>query len=131
MKILLVEDEIDLLEMMTEICESLGYQTHGFTKPVEALEFLNRNSNSAFVMVSDYNLPEMNGFEMMLKVRARHPDTPFIFWSGFWEESLRELILSNQAVNVLDKPFDMRAFRTLISKIIRSKEAVSELQIAA
>ncbi len=130
MKILLVEDELDLLEMMTEICASLGYEACGFSQPTEALEYLNKNQSRDFLMVSDYNLPEMNGYELMLKVRASNPDTPFIFWSGFWEESLRDLILLNNDVNVLDKPFEMRAFGALISKIIRSKKLVTDFQAA-
>ena len=130
MKIIIVEDELDLLEMVTEICEDLGYEVSGFSTPVEALARIVQMPNSDFMVISDYNLPSMNGQEMMKQMRARVGDVPFLFWSGHWDESLRATLLALRNIHVFDKPFDIGEFRRLISEIAGPERMAAEFEAA-
>jgi len=71
-----------------------------------ALDLLTRNERPD-LLISDVVMPVMDGPTMARHVRARYPDLPILFMSGYAEEQLRKSIdLDNVAF--LPKPFSVQ-----------------------
>ena len=85
--IFIVDDDLDELEIVQEIWDELGIenQLEIFTNPEELVTRLGQRVNP-FLIISDVNLPKIDGFELR-KLLAQEPtlsikSIPFIFWSS-------------------------------------------------
>jgi DNA-binding NtrC family response regulator len=78
--IALVDDDQDVLDFYTEALQEAGYEVHPFTT--------GRAAASACVecryamIISDVNMPDIDGTELIQLIRAQRPHMPFIFISG-------------------------------------------------
>lgn len=82
MKILLVDDERDFLEQGKIFLERRGDEISVETSPSgrDALKMVENNSYDA--IVADYKMPEMDGLELLRRVRENDIDTPFYILTG-------------------------------------------------
>jgi type II secretory ATPase GspE/PulE/Tfp pilus assembly ATPase PilB-like protein/CheY-like chemotaxis protein len=79
-RILLVDDEPNVLAALKRVFRQENYEVVGCTDPVEALKLL---ANEPFqVIISDYMMPGMNGGELLRQARAVHPDIIRIMLTG-------------------------------------------------
>lgn len=105
-KILLVEDDAPLLEVLQSILEAEGYQVFPAANGKQALDlFLSTLPN---LVVSDIMMPEMNGYELLEAIRVL-PDgitVPFLFLSARTERSDVDRARSLGVDDYLFKPFD-------------------------
>mgnify|MGYP000274162351 CR=1 FL=1 len=76
-QILVVDDDIFVREMISDILESLGFTIYQAEHGKEALSYLEQN-NMINLIVSDLNMPEMNGLELVDAVRQFNGDIPII-----------------------------------------------------
>lgn len=81
--ILCVDDDHAVASMYVRCLEIFtGYQAHVFTCPVKALEqFLKRPVEYGLV-ITDYNMPKLNGAELAGEIRARRPELPIMAVTG-------------------------------------------------
>jgi len=85
--ILIIEDNINLSNLISETIEKLGYNTHCINSAEDALIWL--KSNTPFLMILDYILPNMNGKEMIIKLKEMYNTIPpFIIATGSGNEHL-------------------------------------------
>ena len=68
--ILLVDDEKDILELYTEYLTSNGLKVILFSDPMEALNYLHGNLNNCSVVITDYQMHQMSGFDFIKNVRG-------------------------------------------------------------
>lgn len=84
-KVLLIDDEADILEVVGLILETEGFEV---TKSISGAEALVKLETEHFdIVVSDYLMPKMDGIQLLKKVREQKDFTPFIFFSGNADES--------------------------------------------
>jgi len=105
-KILLVEDDAPLLEVMHSILEAEGYEVCPAVNGRNALDlFVSVRPN---LVVSDIMMPEMNGFELLKSVRVipEGVTVPFLFLSARTERSDVDRARSLGVDDYLFKPFD-------------------------
>lgn len=81
-KILLLDDEYTILETSKMMLELLGFSVMGSTSPVKALETL-RDEGPFNLVITDLEMPEMNGREFSQKVRETSPGVPVVVVSGY------------------------------------------------
>lgn len=81
LRILVVEDNDSLLEILCEMLASLGYQTVAAASGEEALEHL--RSGRFNVLLADINLPGMSGIDLATMAVEMTPAIKIIFSSGF------------------------------------------------
>lgn len=78
--VLCVDDDPDLLAVLTRVLRRDGYAIVAVGTPHEALAVL--ASRPVAVMVSDYEMPEMDGVELSVRARALSPETTRVMVTG-------------------------------------------------
>ncbi len=82
-RILLVDDEAPLLDLLKRYLERLGYEVDSCLTPIEALARFEADPARYALVLTDLTLPGMSGDEMLARMRARIPDLPAIVASGY------------------------------------------------
>ncbi|WP_046368597.1 response regulator [Flavihumibacter petaseus] len=112
-KVFLGEDDLDDQDFFKEAFESLDhdYEVSCFTNGKVLLEYLQRLDDSQLpsLIVLDYNLPLMNGSEIlkMLAETNRYHKIPKLIWSTSSSPAFRKSCLENGAADYLVKPSDV------------------------
>jgi len=115
-KIMFVEDETDLITIISDTLSKLGADFVTANNGQEGLEKLKDNPDIKLI-VSDINMPVMNGIEMIKNIRESGSDIPCIIMSAHTEP---EYLKSADELNVTDyilKPFDFIKFINLVSEL--------------
>jgi CheY-like chemotaxis protein len=115
MKILIADDEPDLITQYTVILEDKGH-TVVSTLDGEACVFqyskeLALNPDNPFdAVVLDYSMPKLNGLQTAKEILGLKPSQRIIFASAYVQETLVDSIKNlNQIVELLQKPFSLQA----------------------
>jgi len=88
--VMIVDDEEDIVQMLTRVVEHLGYRTTGYVGSRSALEGFCQNPADVDVLLTDMTMPEMNGVELATRILARRPGLPVVLCTGFSEYLDRE-----------------------------------------
>ena len=102
-RILVIDDERVIRELMREILERAGHQTIGAETAAEALALL--DDASIALVVSDIVMPGLTGLELLEEVRARRPSLPVILVTGAGTYENLSQAVSRGADGLVIKPF--------------------------
>ena len=122
--IIIIEDDLDDQDMLTEIFEKLNYKNKiiFYKDGNEALEFLNDMHVSPFLILSDINMPRINGFELRNKVFTNEQlQTKCIPYLFFTTGANKKSVIDAYAMSVQGffvKPQSMHALENTIRKIV-------------
>ena len=81
-KILLIEDDLQMQSFIKDYLKEYNYICNAFDNPKEALENFERNSKSYSIIVLDLMLPQMDGFDLLKKLKKISLNTPIIISSA-------------------------------------------------
>lgn len=110
-RILLVEDERQILESYSHLLVDAGFEVAGVTKPVEALR---RAAAEPFdLIVTDYSLPGMNGLELLRRLRAQSLNLPIVMMLEVPDNRIAIEVTEAGAVQSLVKPIEPRELREI------------------
>jgi len=84
-RILLVDDETEIVEMLQRLLNDLGYSVAGFNSSAKALEIFSENPKEFDLLITDMTMPEMTGMILSQKILAIRPNLPVILCTGFSE----------------------------------------------
>lgn len=103
--ILVVEDEPVLLDLVSEVLGSHGYQVLGAGNAAEALRLCRSGSAPVNLLVTDVIMPGMSGSDLAEQVAALHSGTKVLFMSGYTDDYLGHHGILESGVSFLQKPF--------------------------
>ena len=133
--IIIIEDDIDDQEMLLEIFSKLGYgnKLEFFTDGHDALNFLNLTDVHPFLILSDINMPKINGFELREKINTNMQlHTKCIPYLFFTTSANKKSVTEAYAMYVqgfFTKPNTMNELEGTIRKIIEYwKECIAPNQ---
>ena len=115
-KVLLVDDEEDFLEAMSERMRARGADVTTAASADEAFETIDREDFDAVVL--DFQMPGMDGFEALKKIKAKHPEMQIILLTGYATVQKGVEAIKLGATDFLEKPADMEV---LFEKIKKAK----------
>lgn len=119
MKILLVEDDIMLNEMITEYLTSTGHAIISAKTGLQSLEILEKEKFDLLIL--DINLPDVDGFTILEKMHEQKRMIPTIYISALIdiEEISRAFDLG--CFDYLKKPFHLKELTLRINKILKTR----------
>jgi len=103
-KILVVDDEREILDMLTDHLEDEGYVVSQAVDGEQALEGV--RSEPPDLVLLDITMPGVNGLEVLRRLRRDHPKIPVVMITGIEDEALARSTLKMGAFDYLQKPFD-------------------------
>lgn len=102
-KVLVVDDEQDVREMLAEFLEAQGFEVLAAANGLESLLHVKRARPD--VVVLDLNMPRLGGLEALKRIRHFDPDITVVIITGEQNPEPRERALAMGAARVLVKPF--------------------------
>jgi len=129
MKILLLEDEYSLRVSIEEFLSDIGYDVDGFMDGMDAYDAV--YSKHYDILLLDVNVPSINGFEYLKKLRNDGIETPAIFLTSLTDiEDLKEGYRRG-CCDYIRKPFDLQELEVRIDQAlathIQSKSHIIQL----
>ncbi|MGT2888268.1 response regulator transcription factor [Streptococcus didelphis] len=117
LKLLLVDDELEIIDINKRYLEQAGYQVSIATNGLEALDYL---KHSQFDMIiTDIMMPQMDGYDFISEVLVLNPDQPFLFITAKISEPDKIYSLSLGADDFISKPFSPRELVLRVNNILR------------
>ena len=107
-RILLVDDEPQVLSVGRRVLESLGYEVSAHGSQQAALEAFDADPQCWQLCITDFAMPGMNGVELARRIRVRRPDIPIILCTGFGGAIDVAAAKSVGIARVIHKPFQRR-----------------------
>jgi len=112
--ILLVDDEKSILFSLKAALSKEGYQVKSAENPEEAIRLIEPGAFQ--VIISDYNMPGMNGMEFLQHVKQIDPEAVFILMTAYGSEKLAIEAMKQGAYDYFSKPFDIDEMRIIVAK---------------
>ena len=104
-KVMVVDDEKILSELLKDILQSLGCEVLVFSAPEEAMDYYRSNHDFDVVML-DVLMPHVSGVELYEKMKKITPDMKVVFMSGYSKDTEVEKIVEiNSGVAFIRKPY--------------------------
>ena len=117
--ILIIDDEPDLLELITTDFEIHKYKTFSAQTVGEALRILAENQID--VILSDIRMPGKTGIDMLKMVRAYNEPLPIVVLMTGFSDITDEEAVSLGAACVVHKPFDRKVLIETVNKLVNKK----------
>ena len=124
MRILLVEDDVSSAKSIEMMLKPAGYVCDGTDLGEDGLEIGKLYDYDLIIL--DLMLPDMDGFEVLRRLRAAKVQTPILILSGLSEPDHKIMGLYYGADDYLTKPFDTDELIARIQAIVRRSKGYSE-----
>ena len=118
-KQLLLADDNRLILLSLETILKAGGNGWRVVTAVDGLIALDEFERQHFdLVVTDYQMPNMNGLELLEAIRQRQPETPVIMVTGCNSDDLRERARQSGVFRVLDKPVPGHLFLRAVEEAL-------------
>ena len=121
-RILLVEDEPAILNMLCSMLQRGGYSVICARSPGEALKLARGDSQDIDLLLTDVVMPEMNGRELARNLLVIHPRVRRLFMSGYTADVIAHHGVLEEGVHFIQKPFTMKELIRSVQKILEGDE---------
>ena len=111
-----VDDDADALEIFKHNAKTLGLEAFTSTDTESSLNFISKNKSRILFIVSDFKMPEMDGFEFRTQVLGVAPEIPFAILSGFVDREMALKGLEHKISAFLEKPFKVSDLQSFVKK---------------
>jgi len=124
LKILYVEDDINLQNNMLNILENFFTDIYIADNGKEGLDIFEEKlgSNEEFnIIVTDLDMPEIDGFEMCKEILSKNPNQKIIITTAFaTKDNINRLVEENiEVLKVIEKPIKMNQFIVLLLELLK------------
>lgn len=120
-RILIVDDEESILAVLKGSLKKLGpdYEVVTVTDGFAALDELLEQPFD--LVVTDYNMAQMDGLELLEAVRYAQPNAKIIMITAYGSDSLEQEVRRLQAYHYLTKPLDIHSFRQIVQQALKGR----------
>ncbi|MDH5299690.1 MAG: ATP-binding protein, partial [Desulfobulbaceae bacterium] len=117
-RILLVEDQEEVLQVALSMLEGNGYQVLAAATMAEAVMLFEQQGESIDLLFSDIVLPDGNGLLLEERFRARKPGLPVLMSSGYVDDRMQLALLQERRLPFLQKPYTMEALLAAVRQVL-------------
>ncbi|KAG0559697.1 hypothetical protein KC19_10G124100 [Ceratodon purpureus] len=121
MRVLVVDDDPICLMVLKRMLQRCNYRVTTCGKGADALSLLREDINKFDLVISDANMPDMDGFKLLELVNGLEMDVPIIMMSGNGETSAVMKGVTHGACDYLLKPVRMEEMRNIWQHVVRKK----------
>jgi CheY-like chemotaxis protein len=115
-RILVVDDEPDVISTLIESLEVLGYSADGAGNGIEALEALAKKPFD--LVITDIRMPQKNGIDLLKDIKVAYPATPVVIITGYPLAYPPDQAICEGADGYIAKPFRINQIDELLAKLL-------------
>ncbi|HXU07807.1 MAG TPA: sigma-54 dependent transcriptional regulator, partial [Blastocatellia bacterium] len=125
-KLLVVDDERSMRELLELVLKREGYAVHTAENGTRALELVRQNVYD--LIISDVKMPDINGIELLARVREISPETMVIMITAFAtvDTARKAFKLGAEDLVIKDAGFDVEELKVSIGKVLEKKHLRQE-----
>lgn len=123
-RILIVEDEADIVSFLEKGLALNGFHTISCENGALALQILEAShaDNEIHLIVSDIQMPVMDGIALALNVARDMPHIPLILMTGYAQQRERAIGLEQLVADIVEKPFELSHLVAIINQHIEASD---------
>jgi two-component system cell cycle sensor histidine kinase/response regulator CckA len=116
--ILVLDDEKPVRRVLQRALEQMGYTVSTAADPLEGLEYFSQHHEEIDLIITDYMMPEMDGFKFIESAFRIEPTTKILLISGQRDKVSPDKAIKAGAVGLLLKPFSIRALSQVVAQTL-------------
>src|SRR5215204_5838582 len=120
---LIADDEDSMRQLVSRAIAMDGHGTVTAQDGAEALEILIREKGAFDLLLTDIQMPVMDGIALSLAAARDFPDLKILLMTGFADQRERASGLNAIVHDVVTKPFSVADIRTVVADALRTKKA--------
>ncbi|WP_320045852.1 ATP-binding protein [uncultured Ilyobacter sp.] len=117
-KVLVVDDDEFIAEMLEKGLADLGYKAESMTGGIEILKKFDHIKNNFKILVTDLTMPEINGIQLAKKIKESNPEIKVILMTAYSEEPLEEYMRLGIIDSYLIKPVSAAQISRSIRELV-------------
>ncbi|MHC2622695.1 two-component system cell cycle response regulator CpdR [Bradyrhizobium huanghuaihaiense] len=121
-KILIADDEDSMRTLVARAIAMDGHETVTAQDGAEALEILIREDGAFDLLLTDIQMPVMDGIALALSAARDFPDLTILLMTGFADQRERASNLNALVHDVVTKPFSVADIRTAVADALAAKK---------
>ncbi len=123
-KILIVDDEAGMPRLLSRVLERQGYAAVPVGSAAEAMQLI--AADSFDLVVTDIQMPEKNGLELLREIKDFDPSLPIIVMTAYGTVESAVEALRNGAYDFITKPFETDEIRLTVAKALEHQRLLAE-----
>nr|XP_011460283.1 PREDICTED: two-component response regulator ARR12 [Fragaria vesca subsp. vesca]XP_011460333.1 PREDICTED: two-component response regulator ARR12 [Fragaria vesca subsp. vesca] len=127
MRVLAVDDDPTCLKFLEGLLRKCKYHVTTTNQAIKALEMLRENRNKYDLVISDVNMPDMDGFKL-LELLGLEMDLPVIMLSGYSDVELVMKGIDHGACDYMLKPVRLEELKNIWQHVVRKKKSETKDQ---
>lgn len=120
-----VDDEPKIRKMVGRTLEQVGLKVSCFARAVECLKQL--HSQTCDLLITDVKMPEMDGIELLTKVKHIIPSLPVLVITGYGDIKMAVKALKIGASNFIEKPLDRQSFLSAVESALKRNAKIHRI----
>jgi cyclic di-GMP phosphodiesterase len=127
-KVLVVDDELEIREIVTSMLAAAGYECQQATSGKEALTLFDEGAQFNLVLC-DLIMPELDGISLLEQIQKRSSGTPFVMLTAIRDISVALLAIRRGAYDYLIKPFDREQLLATVRRAVADRRLKLENRV--
>ncbi len=121
-RVLAIDDEINLLKLEERTLISLGYRVTPVNSSMEALRIYQNSPENFDLILTDYSMPHMTGYQLSLKILEINPSASIILCTGYSESITYEKIRAAGIKALLHKPVNRNELAKTVGEVLNGQK---------
>ena len=117
-RLLIVDDEVQLLDISKMIFERQGYKVTAITRSLDALETVRKSPDRFDLVITDQTMPDLTGVELAGEILKIRPDMPIIICTGYSAVLSEEDALAMGARKFVKKPVGTNEMARIVRQVL-------------
>jgi len=129
--ILVVEDDLSLQEALCDTLELAGFPVLAATDGNAAIDVLERQGRSVRMVVSDVQMPSMDGYALLKKIKSAYPELPVVLMTAYGTIQKAVAAMRDGASDYLVKPFEAQVLVNMVTRFLPLEAGEAGAEVVA
>ena len=125
-KIVIIDDEPSILQLMSKLCNGLGHEVFSLTTGSEGLQTIDKELPD--LLIVDLKIGDMSGIEIIERCAQNHPGMPIIMVTGFGSVETAVEAMRQGAFDYLTKPFELDDLQRTLNRALKLSSSTEPKQ---
>ena len=113
-----MEDEAAIVAIVARTLARQGYTVLTAGTPAEAIRLASEHAGAIDLLMTDVIMPEMNGWDLAIRLRSLRPQLKCLFMSGYTAEVIASRGMLDEGMQFIQKPFALEGMAVKVRQVL-------------